>query len=228
MIRWTQLASAAAPGGEELRLMQRGSEFSIMVGPNELMNSRRGGSETALGLAACRSLRGRAAPHLLIGGLGMGFTLRAALSELGPQARITVAELVPEVVSWARGALAGVFDASLEDRRVCIFEGDVGALIGCGRSTYDAVLLDVDNGPEGLVRSANDRLYDQGGLVAARRALKPGGVLAVWSASHNAPFKRRLAKAGFDVSEVPARSAGSRTGARHLIWIARAPPAAAA
>ena len=220
MIRWVRLAAAPAPGGGELRLMQRGAEFSITVGGEELMNSRRGGSETALGAVACTRLSDRPAPHLLIGGLGLGFTLRAVLADLGPQARVTVAELVPEVVAWARGPLAGVFGASLDDARVSIVEGDVAALIAAGRATYDAVLLDVDNGPDGLVSPANDALYDEGGLRAARRALRPGGVLAVWSAGRNPAFRRRLEGVGFAVQEVAARSGGARGGARHVIWIA--------
>ena len=222
MIRWTQLAVAVAPDGAELKLMQRGSEFSIMVGAEELMNSRRGGSEVALATLACARLRDREAPRLLIGGLGMGFTLRAALGEVGAGARITVAELVPEVVSWARGPLAEVFQASLDDPRVDVVEGDVGALIAQAPSTFDAVLLDVDNGPGGLVRPGNDGLYGAPGLAAARRALRPGGVLAVWSASPSPSFVRRLRDAGFDVEEAGARS-GARRGARHVVWLATVP-----
>ena len=223
MIRWVQRGVALAPGGAELKLMQRGSEFSITVGGAELMNSRRGGSEVALGEIACAQLRDVATPHVLIGGLGMGFTMRAALDALGPRARITVAELVPEIVAWARDALAGVFLASLDDPRVQVVEGDVAALIAASRAVYDAILLDVDNGPDGLVRSANDRLYDEGGLQAVLRALKPAGVLAVWSASHDSAFRRRLTDAGFSVQEHTARSGGAGRGARHLIWIAKAP-----
>jgi spermidine synthase len=219
VIRWTKLAVAVAPGGEDLSLMQRGSEFSIMVGATELMNSRRGGSEIALAVAACERLRDVSAPHVLIGGLGMGFTLRAALAELGASATITVAELVPEVVSWARGPLAEVFGGSLEDPRLRIIEGDVGEQIRSRSAAYDAIVLDVDNGPDGLVRSANARLYDESGLAAVRGALRPGGVLAVWSASPSAAFVRRLRAAGFDVEEVVGRS-GLRRGARHVVWIA--------
>ncbi len=219
MIRWTKLAVAVAPGGEELSLMQRGSEFSIMVGANELMNSRRGGSEIALAIAACDRLRDVKAPHVLIGGLGMGFTLRAALAQLGESATITVAELLPEVVSWARGPLAEVFGGSLEDPRLQIVEGDVGEQIRSGSSVFDAIVLDVDNGPDGLVRPANGSLYDDSGLAAVRRALRPGGVFAVWSASPSAAFVRRLRLAGFSVDEVVGRS-GRQRGARHVVWIA--------
>ena len=186
----------------------------------ELMNSRRGGSEATLATISCQRLRDRPQPHVLIGGLGMGFTLRAALAALSPNARVTVAELVPDVVAWARAPLAELFGGSLSDQRVSIREADVSVLIRSGRSTYDAILLDVDNGPEGLTREANDRLYDAGGLSAARAALRPGGVLAIWSSGPNAAFAKRLRNAGFDVEEVPVRSNGVRGGARHVIWIA--------
>jgi spermidine synthase len=203
--------------------MKRGGEFSIMLGDNELMNSRVSGSETALAGLACAKLEGRPRPHILIGGLGMGFTLRAALAALGPEARVTVAELVPAVVAWARGPMAEIFQASLSDPRVLIREQDVGNLIGAGRSTYDAILLDVDNGPEGLTRKANDRLYDRNGLQAARRALSPGGVLAVWSSAPDRRFSERLRHAGFAVEETGARAHRAGRGARHVIWLATNP-----
>ena len=221
MIPWAQLDTAQIPGdGGELRLMQRGAEFSIMLGPNELMNSRLSGSEEALASIACEKIQTHAHPHVLIGGLGMGFTLRAALAALGAEARIVVAELVPAVVAWARGPMAGVFGNSLTDPRVRIHEADVGQLIRSGRSAYDAILLDVDNGPEGLTRQANDALYDIDGLRAARAALWAGGVLAVWSSGPDANFTQRLRQAGFAVDEVPVRASRARRGARHVIWIA--------
>jgi len=221
VIPWLHLDTAQVPGGGgELRLMRRGAEFSIRLGQNELMNSRVGGSEEALATIACERIRDRKQPRILIGGLGMGFTLRAALAALGPRARIVVAELVPAVVAWARGAMAEVFGESLSDPRVSIREADVGDLIRSGPSAYDAILLDVDNGPEGLTRQANDALYDMAGLSAARAALSPGGVLAVWSSAPNEDFTRRLRKTGFAVDEVKVRANGSRGGARHVIWIA--------
>ena len=221
MIPWLHLDTAQVPGGGgELRLMRRGAEFSIRLGQNELMNSRVGGSEEALATIACERIRDRKQPRILIGGLGMGFTLRAALAALGPRARIVVAELVPAVVAWARGAMAEVFGESLSDPRVSIREADVGDLIRSGPSAYDAILLDVDNGPEGLTRQANDALYDMAGLSAARAALRPDGVLAVWSSAPNEDFTRRLRKTGFAVDEVKVRANGSRGGARHVIWIA--------
>src|ERR1700686_241356 len=224
MIPWLQLDTARVPGADvQLRLMQRGAEFSMMLGQNELMNSRLSGSEEALATLACRRIETVRAPHLLIGGLGMGFTLRAALAVLGPEARITVAELVPAVIAWARGPMAGIFGDSLKDPRATVREADVADVIGARASAFDAVLLDVDNGPEGLIRKANDALYDPKGLKAIRRALRPGGVLAVWSSGSNPAFSRRLREAGFDVNEVGVRATTKRSGAPHGIWFATNP-----
>ncbi len=209
-----------APGkAEVLRLWQRGEEFSIRLGPVELMNSRRGGSETALAVRACHLLRDRAQPRLLIGGLGLGFTLRAALNALGPQGEIVVAELVPAVVAWARGPLADFFAGCLDDPRVHLFEGDVGDLIRAGATHYDAILLDVDNGPAGQVRAGNDALYRAPGLAAAACALRPAGVLAVWSEAPDAAFVTAMRRAGFVVQEFRDGSGGGRRGARHVIWL---------
>lgn len=225
MIAWSVLDTAQIPGGvDELRLMKRGDEFSIKLGPSELMSSRVTGSEQALASLACLRIRGCKSPHLLVGGLGMGFTLRAALAELGPDARIVVAELVPAVVAWARGPLAELFCASLSDRRVSIQVEDVGRLIRAGHSTYDAILLDVDNGPEGLSRKANDALYSLEGLRAAKGALRPGGVLAVWSSGPNSEFTQRLQRSGFQVAEAKVRANAGRRGAHHVIWIAANTP----
>jgi spermidine synthase len=152
----------------------------------------------------------------------MGFTLRAALENLGPKARVTVGELVPAVIAWARGPMAHLSGECLRDPRLSIHEGDVGDLIGSGARAYDAILLDVDNGPEGLSRPGNDRLYDAEGLAAARRALTPGGILAVWSSAPDRDFTRRLIRAGFKVEEVGVRATGKR-GARHVIWLATSP-----
>jgi spermidine synthase len=214
------LATASAPDGEELRLMRRGGDFMIVLDRNELMNSRMSGSEEALATMACERLRDRAAPHLLIGGYGMGFTLRAALGVLGPRARVTVAELVPEIVAWARGPMAELADGCLDDPRVELVMADVADLIVRARDAYDAILLDVDNGPDGLVRAANDRLYTPAGLATAKAALKPGGVLAVWSAAKDPKFASRLRKAGFAVDEVGVHARGNGKGARHTIWFA--------
>jgi len=220
MIPWVQLASARTPdGAEELRLKRRGAEFSIMLGTNELMNSRLSGSEEALARLTCERIADRKRPDILIGGLGMGFTLRAALAALDGDAAVTVAELVPEVVAWALGPMAGIFDGCLDDPRVTIREADVGQLIRAEAAAWDAILLDVDNGPEGIVYKGNDSLYSATGLAGARAALKPGGVLAVWSQGPDSGFTRRLKQAGFLVEEINARARGKR-GARHVIWIA--------
>ena len=224
MIPWLQLDTARVPGADvQLRLMQRGAEFSMMLGQNELMSSRLSGSEEALATLACRRIEAVKSPHLLIGGLGMGFTLRAALAVLGSDARIMVAELVPAVIAWARGPMAGIFGDSLDDPRASIREADVVDVVRSHDSAFDAILLDVDNGPEGLIRKANDALYDVKGLNAIRRALRPGGVLAVWSSGPNPLFSKRLGAAGFDVNEVAVRATTKRSGARHVIWFATKP-----
>jgi spermidine synthase len=221
MIPWLQIDTARVPGADvELRLMRRGADFSMMLGANELMNSRLSGSEEALATLACRRIEAVECPHLLIGGLGMGFTLRAALAVLGTEARITVAELVPAVIAWARGPLANIFADSLNDPRASILSADVIEVIQSHASAFDAILLDVDNGPEGLIRKANDALYNLKGLKAIRRALRPGGVLAVWSSGPNPLFSKRLRDAGFDVNEVAVRATAKRSGARHVIWFA--------
>ncbi|WP_322416589.1 spermidine synthase [Mesorhizobium huakuii] len=220
MIPWAQLDSAkTGDGAQELRLKRRGNEFSIMLGTNELMNSRLSGSEQALAKLSCQRIADHRQPRILIGGLGMGFTLRAALAELGKDAGIVVAELVPAVVAWARGPMAEVFGGCLDDPRVAIQETDVRQLIQSGPAAWDAILLDVDNGPEGIVHKGNDALYSLAGLGVARTALKPGGVLAVWSQGPDSGFTRRLKQAGFAVEEVNTRANGKR-GARHVIWIA--------
>jgi spermidine synthase len=216
VIAWSLIETAPVPGGGELRLMRRGGEFSIRSGQSELMNSRRGGSETALATLACARIRSRERPEILIGGLGMGFTLRAALALLDSKARIILAELVPAVLVWARGPMAEVFGDSLTDPRVSLREADVAQLIRAGRSAFDAILLDVDNGPAGLTRAANDGLYGLEGLSAAHAALRPGGVLAVWSAGPDVKFSERLRRSGFGVDEVAVRAGG----ARHIVWLA--------
>jgi len=214
------LDTAQVPGGGELRLFQRGAEFSIMLGANELMNSRLSGSEEALAEQACDRIGARPGVRMLIGGLGMGFTLRAALARLPGDAEVAVAEIVPAVIAWARGPMATLHGGSLSDPRTRIVEGDVAAAIAEGG--WDAILLDVDNGPDGLSRPGNDRLYGAAGLARARVALRPGGVLAVWSAAPSKAFARRLDEAGFAVDEVVAR-ATRKGGARHVIWFATNP-----
>ncbi|MBK5927140.1 spermidine synthase [Rhodobaculum claviforme] len=237
MVPWEQLATARTPGGATLRLLRRGTEMSIRLADgNELMNSRLGGSEEALATLALAGLGPRAAPRVLIGGLGMGFTLRAAQAVAPPDARLVVAEIVPELIDWAGGHMAAVFGDCLSDPRVTVVADDVGAVMrateqavdtgpGAGKGGhFDAILLDVDNGPEGLTRAQNATLYGTEGLQAARQALGPGGVLAVWSATPDAGFARRLGRCGFDVRTHSVPAGRTRRGPRHTIWIARRPP----
>ncbi len=224
MTPWILLDSASVPGdGGELRLYRRGDEFSIkLVGRSELMNSRVHGSEDALAEQTCARLADGIAPELLIGGLGMGFTLAAALRRLDKRGRVMVAELVPAVVAWNRGPLGEAAGHPLEDARVSVREGDVAGILKAGQQAFDAILLDVDNGPEGLTRRQNDWLYGMNGLNAAYASLRPQGVLAVWSAGPDPDFVQRLRKVGFEVEELRVRGHGTK-GARHIIWFARRP-----
>lgn len=222
---WVLIDTAPLPDGRgDMRLIQRADEFSIMLGTIALMNSRLSGSEEAMAGLSWARISDRPRAHMLIGGLGMGFTLRAALSAFGSGAKITVAELVPKVIAWGRGPMAHISGECLRDRRVTIHEGDVRAPIRSGQGRYDAILLDVDNGPEGLTRKANDRLYDREGLANAWKALRPGGVLAVWSSAPNDRFTRRVSEGSFDVEEVRVRATGKKRGAKHVIWLATAQP----
>ena len=217
---WELLHTTSVPGdGGELRLYRRGEEFSIKAGHSELMNSRVHGSEDALAEQACQRLAGRSRPRVLIGGLGMGFTLAAALRQLGPDAEVVVAELVPAVVAWNRELLAPLAGHPLDDPRVTVHEGDVGQLIRNAAAAYDAILLDVDNGPEGLTRKENDSLYSPAGLTAALAALRSGGIFGVWSISPDQRFSKRLQQTGFAVEEIRARARGRHGGGRHMIWL---------
>jgi spermidine synthase len=220
MIPWEFLESVPVPGDKgELRLYKRGDEFSIRLDRNELMNSRSHGSEDALAELACAKMATRGRARVLIGGLGMGYTTAAALQRLGPEARLVVAELVPAVIQWNRGLLANLAGHPLDDPRVTVREADVAQILKADRRAYDAILMDVDNGPEGLTRQNNQWLYSQAGLVAAAAALRPSGVLAVWSVGPNRDFTGRLREAGFAVDEVRVRSRSPRKGSWHTIWL---------
>lgn len=212
---------AEVPGGEPLRLFRRGGDFMIVLDRNELMSSRMSGSEEALAEMTLARLKAPVSARLLIGGYGMGFTLRKALALLGPAGEAVVAELVPKIIDWARGPMAELAAGCLDDPRTKVVIGDVGAAIATARDAYDAILLDVDNGPDGLTRLANDRLYTFDGLRAARAALKPGGVLAVWSAGPDERFRRRMGEAGFAVEEITVRARQNGKGPRHVIWFGR-------
>lgn len=222
MTPWLLLDSAQIPGnGGELRLYRRNDEFSIKLSgrAGELMNSRVHDSEDALAEQSCARLADPARARVLVGGLGMGFTLAAVLRRLGADAQVVVAELVPAVVAWNRGPLAALAAHPLADPRVSVHEGDVGAVLRAARQAYDAILLDVDNGPEGLTRKQNDWLYGVDGLHAAYAALRPRGILAVWSAGPDRDFAQRLRKVGFTVDDVRVRAHAGK-GARHVIWFA--------
>ena len=221
MIPWEFRESVQVPGnGGTMCLYRRGGEYSIRVGNRELMNSRVHGSEEALAELAVARVADRPQARILIGGLGMGFTLAAALRRLGPEGRVVLAELVPTVVEWNRGPLANLAGHPLKDSRVTVREVDVAQILRGTREAYDAILLDVDNGPEGLARKDNDWLYARPGLEAAHAALRPAGVLAVWSSGPNQVFVQRLRRVGFRVDEVRVSARDSRKGRRHTIWLA--------
>ena len=217
---WKVIDRAPAPGGGELVLQQRGEEFAIRVNGRELMSSRQHGSEEKMAEVACAGLAGKR-PRVLVGGLGLGYTVRAALERLPPSAEVVVSELVPAVVTWNQGVLAPLAGRPLEDARVKVEARDVGELLREADGTYDAVLLDVDNGPEALTQEQNRWLYGERGLATIRRALKSRGVVVVWSASPDHLFAKRLERAGFDteVVETPARGKGG--GPLHTLFIGR-------
>ena len=221
------IGAARVPDGVELRLVRNGDDFAILLDRNELMSTDLYASEEALATMTCERLGVRVAPQLLIGGYGMGFTLRAALAILGADAGLTVAELVPEIIEWARGPMRALTAGCLDDPRVMLVQDDVAILIDAASEGYDAILLDVDNGPEGLTRRMNDWLYSESGLRAAMTALRPEGILAVWSATPDKAFAALLASAGFVVTEVHVEArTGDKPGgeeAEHVIWFAKKP-----
>jgi spermidine synthase len=221
MIPWRLLDSAQVPGNSSgMCLFARGREFSIRVNGSELMNSRVHGSEDSLAQYSCDRIASRLSPRILIGGLGMGFTTAAALHRLDSESRVEVAELVPQVVEWNRKFLGELSGHPLRDPRITVRETDVALILQSEHQAYDAILLDVDNGPEGFTRKGNNLLYSEAGIKCAFAALKPAGVLAVWSAGPDAAFTRRLSRAGFAVEEIRVRGRGSAGGTRHTIWIA--------
>lgn len=221
MIPRILLDTAPIPGSDkELRLYQHAKDFSIDIsGEGELMSSRVHGSEEALAELTCTRIKNRLRPRLLIGGLGMGFTLAAALRHLGDSAEIVVAELVPKVIEWNRGPLGEEAGNPILDKRVTVKEGDVAKILTAGRQVFDAILLDVDNGPNGLTHHDNDWLYSVNGLSASYLALKPKGILSVWSAGPDVRFVKRLRQAGFKVEELSVHAHGNK-GGKCVIWIA--------
>ncbi len=193
---------AYVPDGSRLRLIQSGADFAILLDHNELMSTDFSASEEVLAKLACAELSGKSAISMLIGGYGMGYTLRAALKQLGSDAEVTVAEIVPKILEWARGPMQIITNGCLDDPRVQVVQDDVAILLEAACEGYDCILLDVDNGPEGLTRPVNDWLYSEEGLIAARRALRSGGILAIWSATHDDRFAGRLARNGFSVKVI--------------------------
>ncbi len=223
MAKFEEIGTASIPGsGGELRLLQRNDEFSIRIAgkTGELMNTRLHGSEDALAELACERVADRSGARVLVGGLGMGFTLAAALKTLGEDAEVVVAELVPGVVEWNHGLLGDAAGRPLEDPRSRVSLGDVGELLRREPGGFDAIMLDVDNGPEGLTQRENDWLYSPRGLAAAQQALRPDGVLAVWSAGPDPAFTERLRRVGLLVEEVTVRAHRAGKGAKHRIWLA--------
>ncbi|HKJ04877.1 MAG TPA: MnmC family methyltransferase [Geopsychrobacteraceae bacterium] len=222
MIPWELLDSTPTPDQTgELCLYRRDDEFSIRINNQELMNSRAHSSEEALAELSCRKISHLRYPKVLIGGLGMGFTTATALRHLGVEAQVTIAELVPAVVEWNREYLGELTGHPLRDIRIKIREQDVAKLIQTVEDFYDVIILDVDNGPDGLTQPGNSRLYSMTGLHAIKKALRPNGVLAVWSAKPSREFTQRLKKAGFKVEEEKARARGSKGGGKHVIWLAQ-------
>ena len=223
MIPWKLLDKVEIPnGGGELKLLQREDDFSIRFSGirGELMNSRLYNSEEALAKLGCAHLKSTADAQVLIGGLGMGFTLAAALKVVSQSAKITVAELIPAVVKWNRGALGERAGNPLLDERVLVYTGDVVDLFNKKKPIFDAVLLDVDNGPEGLTHTANNRLYSLNGLKAIYNSLRKEGMLAIWSATPDNTFLRTLIKAGFKATTQTVR-ARVKKGSRHTIFLAK-------
>ena len=220
MKRQTLIDQTTTLDGKEILLYERDGVYTIRVDGLELMSSRAHGSEEAMARLALDEVDA-ARPRVLVGGLGMGFTLRAVLDELQPAGRVTVAELLPAVVRWNRDHIGHLADEPLDDPRVTLIGDDVARIIATASRSFDAILLDVDNGPAALTDRRNRWLYSPRGLTAARRSLAAGGILAVWSASPDRRFERTLARAGFQVRiETVSARAGAK-GPRHTIFVAR-------
>lgn len=221
MIPWEEIERAEIPGGEEeVILRKRGPEFSIRVATTELMNSRIHGSEDALAELTCSRISRKPGRRILIGGLGMGYTLAAALQHSGYDSLITVAELIPAVIRWNREHLGHLAGNPLADGRVFVRQEDVAETITREKSIWDAIILDVDNGPDGITRKVNDRLYGMSGLKNAFLALRTGGVLSIWSSGTDEQFTSRLKQCRFQTEIVTVRARKPGKGARHTIWLA--------
>ena len=225
MIPWKLLGTAqTSRNGAELRLYQRDTEFSIKADNQELMNSQVHGSEDALAKLACEKVTNHPDVRVLIGGLGLGYTLRAALDELKPDAEVVVAEIVPEVVQWNRDFLGHLAGSPLDDHRVKVEVADVAQMINTALGGYNAIMLDVDNGPQAMTQEGNEWIYGYDGLESSFAALRPKGVLSIWSTDTDPAFTRRLLRTGFKVEEVKARArSGKKGGGHYFVWVAIRP-----
>jgi len=222
---WELLGETRTPDGSDMRLTRRDNEYVILVNGKTLMSSRMHGSEEALATIGCRRAQTVEQPRVLVGGLGMGFTLRATLDLLPPAAVVTVVELVAAVVEWNRGPLGAIAGYALNDRRVRIDVGDVGFTLRGNTGRFDAILLDVDNGPAAFTTAENHGLYDNSGVAASYAALRPGGVLAVWSAWEDRKFEQRLRFHGFEVQVDRVRARLKKGGTWHTIFLGLKPEA---
>ncbi len=219
MIPWKTLDRSPIPGGGELTLVQRGEELAIRVNGAELMASRAHASEERMAVIAAERLGAVEKPRVLIGGLGLGYTLRAALDAFPASATVVVAELVPAVVNWMRGPLAHLAGHPLDDPRTVVEIADAAAILRASPRAFDAILLDIDNSPTTLIRESNGSLYSTAGMVSARAALAPGGVLVVWSAGPDDRFAQRMQRAGFRVEVLRARAHGERRGHAYTLFV---------
>ena len=225
MIPWILLGTAqTSRNGEQFRLYQRDTEFSIKADSQELMNSQVHGSEDALAKLACEKITNYPDVRVLVGGLGLGYTLRAALNELKRDAEVVVAEIVPEVLEWNQKFLGHLAEHPLEDGRVKVQLEDVAEVIKAGRNDYNAIMLDVDNGPQAMFQEGNDWIYTNNGLQTSFDALRPKGVLSIWSTDPDPAFTKRLIRTGFKAEEVKVRARSGRKGGGHyFVWVATRP-----
>ena len=221
MIPWELLGQSRTPEGTEMSLTRRGNEYMILADGKDLMSSRMKGSEEELARLGCDRARTMETPSVLVGGLGMGFTLRATVDVLPREAKVVVAELMTAVVDWNKGALGPLANHPLEDRRVEVALGDVAVLLRSSPARFDSILLDVDNGPAAFSQASNAGLYDNAGLLTIKAALRPHGVLAVWSAWDDRKFEHRLRHHGFDVETHRVRARLRQGGPRHTIFVGR-------
>ena len=217
---WEHLATATTPGGSVIELLRHDTDYLIKADGYELMTSRMHSSEAAMMQLACPQPRPGA--RVLVGGLGMGYTAAAALAMLSDRASVVVAELVPEVVEWNRDVLGPLAEHPLDDPRTEVVLGDVGKLVRASNGQFDAILLDIDNGPTAMSDRGNSWLYTAPGLAAVRRALRPGGGLAIWSIGDEPSFERRLQSAGFTATQHRLRAHGTR-GPWHVIFVGHKP-----